>query len=96
MEHVRSYASLIFKCLQTSFCYDCRRCIHEGYTVGQVVTLLKKFPNMRWFPVVDVLDSEYIMAGQGQNGYVAKFSVTLLKKATVTSFCCSKLCAETT
>lgn len=36
-------------------------CVYDGFTVGNIIELLRRNPTMDWFPVVDVLDRDYIM-----------------------------------
>lgn len=42
-------------------------CVHGNFTVGDIVELLRKYPHMDWFPVVDVLNREYIMPVEGHS-----------------------------
>jgi hypothetical protein len=35
--------------------------VYDGFTVGDVITLLHNNPKMEWFPVVEVVNRDYVM-----------------------------------
>ena len=39
-------------------------CVHEGFRVRDVINLLRRYPQMDWFPVVDILHRDYVMPNE--------------------------------
>ena len=49
------------------------RCVHEGFKVRDIINLLKRHPEMDWFPVVDVLERDYMRPNEAsEEGRVVK------------------------